>query len=137
MLSVNFADNASLSADSTYSESTDIYNAVFEDKSVFFATSAEKNEAVIDISLSGECSYNVLLIGEKIELGERITSFKLEAVEDGKLIPIAEGTSVGYLKATRFKECSYKTDEGTRLWKGIQVCTCLQRSFRRTTVLAR
>ena len=108
MLSVNFADNASLSADSTYSESTDIYNAVFEDKSAFFATSAEKNEAVIDISLNGECSYNVLLIGEKIELGERITSFKLEAVEDGKLIPIAEGTSVGYLKATRFKECSYK-----------------------------
>ena len=58
--------------------------------------------------LDGEYAYNVLMLGEKIELGERITSFKLEAIEENQLITIAEGTSVGYLKATRFKECSYR-----------------------------
>ena len=108
MLSVNFADNALLTADSTYSSNTDIYNAVFDDKNVFFATNKEKSKAVIDISLDSDSQYNVLILGEKIELGERITSFKLEAVDGENIITIAEGTSVGYLKATRFKECSYK-----------------------------
>ena len=108
MLSVNYADNAHLSADSTYCENTEIENAIFSDKNLFFATNAQKNKAVIDISLDGDYLYNVLIIGEKIELGERITSFKLEALENNKSVLIAEGTSVGYLKATRFKECSYK-----------------------------
>lgn len=44
---------------------------------------------------------------KKIELGERITSFKLESIEETS-ITIAEGTSVGYLKAVRFKKCNYK-----------------------------
>ena len=48
------------------------------------------------------------MLGEKIELGERITAFKLEAKDGESLIKVAEGTSVGYLKAVRFKECSYK-----------------------------
>ena len=48
------------------------------------------------------------MLAEKVELGERITSFKLEAIDENTHITIAEGTSVGYLKATRFKECAYK-----------------------------
>ena len=108
MLSVNFVDNAQLSADSTYCKDTEIYNTVFSDNNLFFATNEEKNKAVIDISLDDECVYNVLMLGEKVELGERITSFKLEATDGENLVLISEGTSVGYLKATRFKECSYK-----------------------------
>jgi hypothetical protein len=72
------------------------------------ATSEGKNKAVIDITLDGSYNYNVLLIGEKIELGERITSFRLEALDGENTILLTEGTSVGYLKASRFKECSYK-----------------------------
>ena len=108
MLAVNYADNAHLTADSTYCDKTEVHNAVLEDKNLFFATNETKNKAVIDISLDGEYSYNVLMLGEKIELGERITSFKLEAIEENEIIHIADGTSVGYLKATRFKECSYR-----------------------------
>ena len=108
MLAVNFLDNATLSADSTYCAQTEIYNTVFEDNDLFFATNAKKSEAVIDIVLDDDCTYNVLIMGEKVELGERITAFRLEAVDGDRPVLIAEGTSVGYLKATRFKECSYK-----------------------------
>lgn len=108
MLSVNYADNAELSVDSVYCGATEIQNVLFKDNDLFFATNGTKNEAVIDISLKGSPAYNVLMIGEKIELGERITSFKLEAIEDGVSTILAEGTSVGYLKAVRFMECSYK-----------------------------
>ena len=108
MLSVNYADNAALKADSTYCDSTGIENVLFQDKQLFFATNERKNKAVIDIELDTDCSYNVLMLGEKIELGERITAFKLEAFSGERYETIAEGTSVGYLKATRFKECSHK-----------------------------
>ena len=108
MLSINYADNATLSADSTWCPETGIENVVFKDNNLFFATNERKNKAVIDISLDDEYAYNVLIIGEKIELGERITSFKLEGHDSEKYVTVAEGTSVGYLKATRFKECTYK-----------------------------
>ena len=109
MLSVNFADNARLTADSTYCAKTEIENVTLEDNDLFFATNETKNVAVIDIALDCDCVYNVLMLGEKIELGERITSFKLEAiVSENEILTVAEGTSVGYLKAVRFKESSYR-----------------------------
>ena len=109
MLSVNYSDNATLTADSTYCSGTGIENIVLEDNDLFFATSVTKNKAVIDIALGTDCVYNVLILGEKIELGERITSFTLEAKDGDNYITVAEGTSVGYLKAVRFKECAYRT----------------------------
>ena len=108
MLSVNYADNATLRADSTYCESTEIENVILDDKNLFFATNEGKSTAVIDILLDDDYCYNVLIIGEKVELGERITSFKLEALDGDTAVTVAEGTSVGYLKATRFKEASYR-----------------------------
>ena len=108
MLSVNYADNARLSADSTYCSGTEIENVILEDKNLFFATNEGKNKAVINIKLDDEYCYNVLILGEKIELGERIVSFKLEALDLGEPVTVAEGTSVGYLKAVKFKESSYK-----------------------------
>ena len=106
MLSVNFADNARLMADSTYCSSTDIDNIVLDDKNLFFATNETKNKAVIDIVLDDDYSYNVLMLGEKIELGERITAFTLESLDGDEPVAITSGTSVGYLKASRFKACS-------------------------------
>lgn len=108
MLSVNYADNAKLSADSTYSRNTDIYNSVCNDFDLFYASAPDKSEAVIDILLPTPEEYNVLLLGEKIELGERITSYKLECLDDGEPFIVCEGTSVGHLKATRFKLGCYK-----------------------------
>ena len=106
MLSVNFADNARLMADSTYCSSTEIDNVVLDDKNLFFATNVTKNKAVIDIVLDDDYSYNVLMLGEKIELGERITAFTLESLDGDEPVAITSGTSVGYLKASRFKACS-------------------------------
>ena len=108
MLSVNYIDGATLTADTVYCEKTDIYNVAYDDFDLFYASASDKKEAVIDITLRDDECFNVLLIGEKIELGERITSFKLESLDGDEPVLICEGTSVGYLKATRFETGTYR-----------------------------
>ena len=108
MLSINYIDGATITADSTYCSDTEVYNAAYKDEDLFYASMADKSSATIDITLRETKEFNVLLIGEKIELGERITSFKLESLDNNEPELICEGTSVGYLKATRFKTGAYK-----------------------------
>ena len=108
MLAVNYADNAQLRADSVYSESTEIYNSICDDFDLFYASGKNASEAVIDIELDGEYETNVLIIGEKIELGERMTSFKLECIDTPTPVLLANGTSVGYFKAVHYKSGIYK-----------------------------
>ena len=85
-----------------------MYNASYNDEDLFYASSADNSSAIIDITLREAKEFNVLLIGEKIELGERITSFKLESLDGNEPVLICEGTSVGYLKATRFQAGAYR-----------------------------
>ncbi len=108
MLSVNLFDNATLTASSTYCEGTEIDKAIFNDNSLFYATNSSKNEAVIDIILDNKEQINTVFIGEKIELGERITSFRLECLDEDEPTLLFEGTSVGYLKAMQFEAGTYK-----------------------------
>lgn len=108
MLSVNYIDGATIEADSAYCSNTEVYNASYNDEDLFYASSADNSSAIINITLREAKEFNVLLIGEKIELGERITSFKLESLDGNEPVLICEGTSVGYLKATRFQAGAYR-----------------------------
>ena len=109
MLSVNYAINASITADSTYCKETGIEKTIFDDDDLFWASAEGKDSAVIDITLPDDApEINVLKIGEKVELGERITSFKLECLDGDTPETLLECTSVGYLRAERFKTGKYK-----------------------------
>ena len=109
MLSVNYADNAKICADSTWNNATGIEKAVLSDDELFWASAEGKESAVIDIVLPDDApEINVLKIGEKVELGERITSFKLECLDGDMPETLLECTSVGYLRAERFKTGKYK-----------------------------
>ena len=109
MLSLNLLDNARVSADTRYCPSTCISMATYSDDELFYASSEDKNTAVINIKLEDDSpAFNTLILGEKVELGERITSFKLECMDDDVPVLLYEGTSVGYLRAVKFKYGEYK-----------------------------
>jgi hypothetical protein len=109
MLSVNYAINADISADSTYCQERGIEKAILDDDGLFWASAEGKDSAIIDIVLPDDApEINVLKIGEKVELGERITSFKLECLDGDIPETLLECTSVGYLRAERFKTGKYK-----------------------------
>ena len=109
MLSVNLLDAAGVIADSRYCENSGICKAVFADDALFYASAADKTSAVIDITLPDNSpASNVLIIGEKVELGERITSFTLESLDSEEAKILYQGTSVGYLRAVKFEKGEYK-----------------------------
>ena len=109
MLSTNFILGADVTADSQYCEESGICKAYLDDDELFYATASDKSSVVIDILLAESTpSFNTLILGEKIELGERITSFKLESLDSDGQKTLYEGTSVGYLRAVTFERGEYK-----------------------------
>ena len=102
MLSVNFLVGSKIKTYNQYCANTDIYNAVLSDDDLFYASS--ENKAIVDIVLPENTpEFNVIILGEKVELGERITEFTLECLDSGAPEILARGTSVGYLRALKFK----------------------------------
>lgn len=109
MLSTNFILGASVAADSKYCEGAEVCKAYLNDDELFYATDKNRDRAVIDITLPQNTpSFNTLILGEKVELGERITSFKLECLDSDEAKTLYEGTSVGYLRAVTFERGEYK-----------------------------
>ena len=107
MLSKSMLDGAKLDASSEYCTDTGIKNVLSEGDS-FYASASNMAEAVISISVDANEAYNTLLLGEVVELGERITAFKLECLDGQEPEILYTGTSVGYLKAAKFKSGRYK-----------------------------
>jgi hypothetical protein len=99
MLSLNYADDAkiSVSGDSII-KVTD--RADGEQTDVFCGN-------VLDIVMPEPKRINVFSIGELIEAGERIVSFKLESIEEDSARLLYSGTSVGFRRAFVFEEGEY------------------------------
>ena len=108
MLSKNMLDGAKLEADSQYCIDTGIQNVLSNDDG-FYASAGDMAEAVISISVDTDVVYNTLMLSEVVELGERITAFKLECLDKQEPEILCTGTSVGYLKTIRFKGGCYKS----------------------------
>ena len=109
MLSVNLLDNAKVTADSMYCKATDICKATISDDELFYSSADERDNAVIDIIMpEGVPEFNTIILGEKVELGERIEAFTLESLDEGNAKILVSGTSVGYLRALTFESGSYK-----------------------------
>ena len=69
-----------------------------------FDTFAEISQPSFIIKLREPGRFNLILLQEYIPLGQRISSFKVEADKDGKWEEIASGTTVGYKRILRIPE---------------------------------
>ena len=109
MLASGILDKATVSADSQYCNDTGIKNAVLANDELFYASGIDKPRAVIEIdAIANSAPFNTLILGEMVELGERITAFKLENLDGDEPEILYTGTSVGYLRAVKFKSGAYK-----------------------------
>ncbi len=106
MLATNYAVGAKITADSVLFPFTP-EKATLGGDELFYAAEADKNTAVIDIELKAPERINVVILGENILLGERISSFKIESFENETAKQLAYGTSVGFNRAVLIPEGEY------------------------------
>ncbi len=111
MLAKDYAKGARIKASSVFCEQTSPENLIGGHEGFYAAKKDDKNP-VIDLYLEADSLFNVLILKEKIELGERIHAFTVEAIEqkDGEeeARMLASGSSVGYCKAVFLPEGNYK-----------------------------
>ncbi len=57
-----------------------------------------------EYTLATDAKFNVVMLQEDISKGQRVESFKVEALKDGQWTLLGEGTTVGYKRMLRFPE---------------------------------
>ena len=66
------------------------------------AWDAEGDQAVLELDLGGDRTFDRLLLQEDIEQGQRVESFVLEACHGGHWKPVVRGGCIGYKRLERF-----------------------------------
>ncbi len=72
-------------------------NFMFDDDMLtFWATEDGTTAASVTIDFPEEKSFNLIVLGENIEYGQRVSSFNIEAMHGDHWHVVAEGTTIGY-----------------------------------------
>ena len=76
--------------------------AVDGDPRTYWAVDDDVRQASIEIDLEAPAACSVCLLGEAIELGQRIEAHRVEVLAGGQWRTVARGTTVGYKRLHRF-----------------------------------
>ena len=98
MLEVNYFENASVIHDG---ESFTVKDELDGESFTVYKS------RVMEITLPSPTLINVFSLGELVEAGERVYSFKLEVLDDGEPVLLFEGSSVGFRRTFRIAEGEY------------------------------
>ncbi|HXB93277.1 MAG TPA: discoidin domain-containing protein, partial [Puia sp.] len=77
---------------------------VDEDRYSYWATDDSVRTPVLVVDLGSLTTFNVIRLRENIKLGQRISSFAIEAEKNGQWMPIAAGTSIGANRLIRLPQ---------------------------------
>ena len=76
-------------------------NVADGNRDTYWATDDNVTTASLELTLPKEAAFNVVLLQEYIQLGQRISAFNVEALVGGQWQKIGEGTSIGYKRLLR------------------------------------
>jgi len=65
------------------------------DPTTYWATADDVRDAHVEVDLGVPATFNRIRLSEPIELGQRVTSFSIDAFENGDWRRVAEGTTIG------------------------------------------
>lgn len=109
IFSHNLAENATLSVSSTrgglYDSQFDSYNVLEEGIYSYWAPSKDQSVWVLYLDFPDLVTFNVFLVQEPIQMGQRIIKFHLDILnENGEWQEVAKGTTVGYRRLLLFPQ---------------------------------
>ena len=96
IFAVNLADGASVRASSSRGKRFCGRKILDGSYDSFWAVSTEDSSPEIEIILPEKRTFNRILLQEYIPLGQRVSSFAVDAFTQGEWKQIAEGTTIGY-----------------------------------------
>ena len=102
----NLAMNKNASA-GNYRGNMDLYHPdkmLDQDKNTYWATDDDVIKSSVEIDLGEVAQFDLIVLGEFIELGQRVTSFTVEAIHDDHWHTIAEGTTIGYKRILKVRK---------------------------------
>ncbi len=98
----NLASGAVASADLPSATGHPAAAVVDGDRHTWWTPAEEAYAAVLELDLHEPRTFDRAMLGEAIELGQRVRSFAIEARVGGAWRPIAEGTTIGHKRLLRF-----------------------------------
>lgn len=109
IFSHNLAENAIISVSSTRGGLNDSrfdpYNVLKEGIYSYWAPSKDQSSWVLYLDFPELATFNILLVQEPIQMGQRIIEFHLDILNDkGEWQKVAKGTTVGYRRLILFPE---------------------------------
>ncbi|KAL1542699.1 L-fucose permease Glucose/galactose transporter [Salvia divinorum] len=107
IFSHSLAEGASVSASSTRGDLTDPryspHNVLEQGTQSYWAPGSAQSEWTLYLDLQETVTFNVLMVQEPIQMGQRIIGFRLDFLnEDGEWQVAAKGTTVGYKRLLLF-----------------------------------
>lgn len=114
--------NASASCIRGGSPTFNAYKAIDNFPETFWSVDDETKRASIELTFSTPVEFNAVLIQEYIALGQRVTSFSIDAWKDSGFVEVAEGTTVGNRRIVRFDTME---TEKLRITFQARACPCI------------
>ncbi|MQL90328.1 hypothetical protein Taro_022908 [Colocasia esculenta] len=106
IFSVNFADEAIITASSTRGGISDLSFSVAhllkEGIQTYWAPEEGQCSWGIHLDLQKPVQFNVLLVQEPIQMGQRIFDFHIDAIVEGEWQTVTYGTTIGYKRLLKF-----------------------------------
>ena len=104
----NLASGKTIEASNTRSSAYPASNLTDNGLTTYWATDDSVSQATLMLDLAAPATFDRILLGEGIEFGQRINTFTVEALIDGKWTPLANGTTIGYKRLLRFDPVTTK-----------------------------
>ena len=101
IFATNYLNGAKIEVDS-HSGSQKGEFCIDNDNKTWWAAASDRSDATLDLTLNGQQTFNVLMLQENIQVGQRIELFILEGWINGEWQKLTEGSTVGYKRLLRF-----------------------------------
>ncbi|KAH9326111.1 hypothetical protein KI387_006289 [Taxus chinensis] len=104
IFSINLAQNAIVTASSVRGNNCQFgaSQILIDDMLTYWAPKEGQEKWYILLDLESPISFNVLCIQEAIQLGQRVSQYHLDVLEDGVWCTVMNGTTIGYKRLERF-----------------------------------
>jgi alpha-L-fucosidase len=98
---VNLATGAKVSASSNRGAGYTASQLLDGNYASFWSSAAGERIASVELDFGKPRSFNRILIQEYVNLGQRVSAFSVEKEVEGKWLPLAKGTTIGFTRILR------------------------------------